>query len=82
MRASAALIRLASLIVTFFGVAIVVFALLRVAPGDPIAMMVPPGASPQDIANLRAHYGLDKTISAQFGIWLGQAMHGDRKSVV
>ena len=77
MRASAALIRLASLIVTFFGVAIVVFALLRVAPGDPIAMMVPPGASPQDIANLRAHYGLDKTISAQFGIWLGQAMHGD-----
>ena len=77
MRPSAALIRLASLIVTFFGVAVVVFTLLRVAPGDPIAMMVPPGASPQDIANLRAHYGLDKSIPAQFGIWLGQALQGD-----
>ena len=74
MRSSAALIRLASLIITFFGVAVVVFTLLRVAPGDPIAMMVPPGASPQDIANLRAHYGLDKSITQQFGIWLTYLM--------
>ena len=77
MRPSAALIRLASLIVTFFGVAVVVFTLVRVAPGDPIAMMVPPGASPQDIANLRAHYGLDKPILAQFAIWLGHVLQGD-----
>ena len=34
-----------SLVVTFFGVAVVVFVLVRVAPGDPIAMMIAPGAS-------------------------------------
>lgn len=77
MRPSAALIRLASLIVTFFGVAVVVFTLVRVAPGDPIAMMVPPGASPRDIADLRALYGLDKPILAQFAIWLGHVLQGD-----
>jgi ABC-type dipeptide/oligopeptide/nickel transport system permease component len=77
MRLSAAVIRLASLVVTFFGVAIVVFVLVRVAPGDPIAMMVPPGASAQDIANLRALYGLDKTIPVQFLIWLGHVARGD-----
>jgi ABC-type dipeptide/oligopeptide/nickel transport system permease component len=77
MRLSAAVIRLVSLIVTFFGVAVVVFVLVRVAPGDPIAMMVPPGASPEDIANLRALYGLDKSIPAQFAIWLGHVLRGD-----
>jgi peptide/nickel transport system permease protein len=77
MRLSAAVIRLISLAVTFFGVAVVVFVLVRVAPGDPIAMMIGPGATPEDIANLRALYGLDKSIPAQFAIWLGHLLRGD-----
>ncbi len=77
MRLSAAVIRLVSLVVTFFGVAVVVFVLVRVAPGDPIAMMIPPGASPKDIADLRTLYGLDKSIPAQFVIWLGHVLRGD-----
>jgi ABC-type dipeptide/oligopeptide/nickel transport system permease component len=77
MRLSAAVIRLVSLVVTFFGVAVVVFVLVRVAPGDPIAMMIPPGASPKDISDLRALYGLDKSIPAQFAIWLGHVLRGD-----
>jgi ABC-type dipeptide/oligopeptide/nickel transport system permease component len=77
MRLSAFLIRLASLVVTFFGVAVVVFALVRVAPGDPISMMIGPGASAQDIADLRALYGLDKSIPVQFAIWLGHVLQGD-----
>lgn len=77
MRLSAVLIRVASLIVTFFGVAVVVFVLVRVAPGDPIAMMIGPGASAQDIADLRALYGLDKSIPVQFVIWLGHVVRGD-----
>ena len=44
---------------TLFGVAVVVFVLLRVVPGDPIAMMLPPGARAEDIARLRHMYGLD-----------------------
>ena len=61
---------------TLFGVLVVVFVLLRVAPGDPIAMMIGPGATPDDILALRALYGFDKSLSAQFFIYLGQAVGG------
>lgn len=61
---------------TLLGVGVVVFVLMRVVPGDPIAMMIPPGASPQDIANLRSHYGLDHSIAVQFGIWAQEVLHG------
>ncbi len=71
------LIRLGSTIVTLFGVALIVFILVRVVPGNPIAMMLPPGASDADIALLTAHYGLDKPIMTQFWIWLGRALQGD-----
>ncbi len=71
------LIRLGSTVVTLFGVALIVFILVRVVPGNPIAMMLPPGASDADIALLTAHYGLDKPIMTQFWIWLGRALHGD-----
>ena len=77
MRLSAVAIRLASLAVTLFGVAVVVFVIVRVAPGDPIAMMIGPGATPEDVANLRALYGLDKAIPVQFAIWLGHVLQGD-----
>jgi ABC-type dipeptide/oligopeptide/nickel transport system permease component len=69
--------RLGMIAVTLFGVAVVVFVLLRVAPGDPIAMMIAPGASPEDILGLRAHYGLDGSILLQFGLWLRSILHGD-----
>lgn len=64
-------------IVTLFGVAVVVFLLLRVAPGDPIAMMIGAGASAADIADLRARYGLDQPLIVQFGIWLAGVLRGD-----
>lgn len=63
--------------ITLFGVAIIVFVLLRVVPGDPIAMMISPGASPADIAALRAHYGLDASLPVQFGVWLKAVLSGD-----
>lgn len=61
---------------TLFGVLVVVFVLLRVAPGDPIAMMIGPGATPDDIKALRAFYGFDRSLPAQFVAWLGQAASG------
>ena len=61
---------------TLFGVLVVVFVLLRVAPGDPIAMMIGPGATPDDIRTLRALYGFDRSVPAQFGIYLEQAASG------
>jgi ABC-type dipeptide/oligopeptide/nickel transport system permease component len=62
---------------TLVGVAVIVFVLLRVVPGDPIAMMIPPGATPADIEHLRAFYGLDQPILRQFITWFGQALRGD-----
>lgn len=69
--------RLAMAAITLFGVGLVVFVLLRIVPGDPIAMMISPGASPADIAALRAHYGLDASLPVQFGIWLKNVLAGD-----
>ncbi|EUC01160.1 ABC-type transporter, integral membrane subunit [Rhizobium sp. CF080] len=69
--------RLVMAAVTLFGVALIVFVLLRVVPGDPIAMMIAPGASPADILALRAKYGLDLSLPAQFGVWLQAVLIGD-----
>ena len=77
MIALAALKRLALALCTLVGVAVIVFLLLRVVPGDPIAMMISPGAGPDDIAALRAHYGLDGSLFSQFVIWVRAALHGD-----
>ena len=63
--------------VTLFGVAVVVFLLLRLAPGDPVAMMIGPGATPQDIAALRLRYGLNGPLPLQFAIWLRALLTGD-----
>jgi ABC-type dipeptide/oligopeptide/nickel transport system permease component len=69
--------RLLLLLPTLFGVALVVFVLLRVVPGDPIAMMIPPGATDADVSRLRAAYGLDRGIAVQFLVWLGALLRGD-----
>ena len=71
------LIRLLTTAITLFGVAVIVFVVIRVVPGNPIAMMLPPGATDGDIARLQAQYGFDKTIFEQFVIWLGNVMQGD-----
>jgi peptide/nickel transport system permease protein len=63
--------------ITLVGVGAVVFVLLRVVPGDPIAMMISPGASPSDIAALRAHYGLDASLLRQFLVWASDLLRGD-----
>lgn len=68
--------RLLLAVPTLLGVAVVVFVLMRVVPGDPIAMMIPPGATPDDIARLRGFYGLDRSIPEQFAIWLREAAQG------
>lgn len=77
MTAVSILNRLVMAAITLFGVAVIVFCLLRIVPGDPIAMMISPGASPADIAALRAHYGLDASLPVQFGLWLRAVVSGD-----
>lgn len=70
-------LRLLSTLITLLGVAIIVFFVIRVVPGNPIAMMLPPGATDADIARLEALYGLDKPLTEQFLIWLRGVLQGD-----
>lgn len=71
------LLRLLTMAITLIGVAVIVFFVIRVVPGNPIAMMLPPGAGEEDIARLKALYGFDKSIPEQFVIWLSGVLHGD-----
>ena len=71
------LIRLATTAITLLGVAVIVFFVIRVVPGNPIAMMLPPGATEADVARLTALYGLDKSIPQQFLIWGAGVLQGD-----
>jgi ABC-type dipeptide/oligopeptide/nickel transport system permease component len=71
------LIRLLTTLVTLLGVSGVVFVVIRVVPGNPIAMMLPPGATQADIERLNALYGFDRSIAEQYFIWLGGVLQGD-----
>jgi peptide/nickel transport system permease protein len=58
-------------------VATIVFLLLRLAPGDPAAILAGDAASPEQIAEIRARLGLDQPILVQFADWIGRLLHGD-----
>ena len=54
-----------------------VFLLLRLTPGDPAAILAGDAASVEQIARIRANLGLDRSLFAQFGIWIGHVLTGD-----
>jgi len=58
-------------------VALFVFSLLYVAPGDPAAIIAGDQASAEDIERIRASLGLDRPFLVRFGEWLWQVLHGD-----
>jgi peptide/nickel transport system permease protein len=59
------------------GVSIVCFALIHLAPGDPLSAVIPEGAGPQVVADLKAAYGFDKPLPVQYLTWLGRVLTGD-----
>src|SRR5258706_10293973 len=58
-------------------VAIFVFALLYLSPGDPAAIIAGDTATVEDIARIRVHLGLDQPVYIQFGTWVWRLLHGD-----
>ena len=58
-------------------VAIFVFALLYLSPGDPAAIIAGDTATVEDIARIRAKLGLDEPIYIQFGSWVWRLLQGD-----
>lgn len=71
--------RLIELVVVLFGISIITFLMIRLIPGDAVAIML--GANtevtPERVAELRASLGLDKPILVQYVDWLAGAMTGD-----
>ena len=58
-------------------VAVLVFAMLRLTPGDPAAVLAGDAATTEQIARIRSGLGLDRSIPEQFAIWAGRMLTGD-----
>src|ERR1700750_2753531 len=58
-------------------VALFVFSLLYIAPGDPAAVIAGDQASPADVERIRQGLGLDRPFLVQFGSWVWRILHGD-----
>src|SRR6516165_10158244 len=58
-------------------VALFVFSLLYIAPGDPAAIIAGDQATPADVARIRESLGLDRPFLVRFGEWLWQILQGD-----
>jgi peptide/nickel transport system permease protein len=58
-------------------VAMFVFSLLYITPGDPAAVIAGDQASPADVERIRQGLGLDRPFLVQFGAWLWGILHGD-----
>ncbi|MFZ9508072.1 MAG: ABC transporter permease [Burkholderiaceae bacterium] len=69
--------RLAAVVPVLFVVSCMVFLILRLAPGDPAAVIAGSSATNADIEQIRARLGLDRSLPVQFGIWLGRVLQGD-----
>jgi peptide/nickel transport system permease protein len=59
------------------GVALVCFALVHLAPGDPLVSILPPDASGELQEQMRKLYGFDRSYPEQFASWVWRALHGD-----
>ncbi|HET7457321.1 MAG TPA: ABC transporter permease [Gemmatimonadaceae bacterium] len=53
------------------------FLLVRAAPGDPAALLLPPTATAADAARMRAELGLDAPVAVQYARWAGGVLRGD-----
>ena len=69
--------RTALVVPIIFAVAFVCFLLVHIAPGDPLISVLPPDASAELAAQIKAAYGFDRPLPVQFGLWLWHAAQGN-----
>jgi peptide/nickel transport system permease protein len=69
--------RIVAVLPVLFVVSLVVFLILRLAPGDPAAVIAGNSATNEDIAKIQVQLGLDRSIPVQYGIWMGNVFRGD-----
>ena len=69
--------RLLATIPVLLIVAVLVFLMLRLTPGDPAAIIAGDAANTEQVAQIRAGLGLNRPIAVQFGIWFGKLLSGN-----
>jgi peptide/nickel transport system permease protein len=62
---------------TLLGASVIVFAMVHLAPGDPISVLMPPDAGQAEIEAVKRSLGLDRPLPVQYLHWLGRVAHGD-----
>jgi ABC-type dipeptide/oligopeptide/nickel transport system permease component len=69
--------RLLLAVPVLFGVSVLVFSVLHLAPGDPAAIMLGAQATKEDVQRLHRDLGLDQPLVIQYLHWVGQVLRGD-----
>lgn len=71
--------RLLDLVIVLFGVSVIVFLMIRLIPGDAVAIMLGSNTeiTPERIAELEARIGIDKPILEQYARWIWGVVQGD-----
>jgi peptide/nickel transport system permease protein len=69
--------RLLAGVTVVLGVVVLTFLLLHAAPGDPVALLLGPAATAEQLAAQRQALGLDQPLAAQFAGWIGRFARGD-----
>ena len=69
--------RLIQLIPVLFGVSVITFSIIHLAPGDPVLLLVPSDATMEEIQQVRHGLGLDRPLPVQYLSWLGKVLTGD-----
>ncbi|SEG26285.1 ABC transporter permease [Paenibacillus sp. UNC499MF] len=69
--------RILQLIPILLFISIVSFALIRLAPGDPVLSFVTPNMSPEDVERIRRNMGLDQPLYTQYLLWLKNVLTGN-----
>ncbi|CAM4011937.1 binding-protein dependent transport system inner membrane protein [Pseudomonas synxantha] len=62
---------------TLLLISVIVFALIRLIPGDPALLMLGDMADPQSLADMRSSLGLDHSVVTQYLIWIKSVLSGD-----
>src|ERR1700751_5315619 len=60
-----------------FGVSVVCFSLVYLAPGDPLQTILPSDATQEMVAQIKHAYGLDRPLPVQYLLWLAHVVTGD-----
>jgi peptide/nickel transport system permease protein len=64
-------------VVVVLGVVTLTFLLVRLAPGDPVELLLGPNATAAQLVGQRHAFGLDRPVAAQYAMWLGRFARGD-----